>query len=86
MTEHRHAAGPHDFAPLARRDALHANGRCKHCYLLRAEHPALAWTPARPLRDTTGEDPYISWLWRAVGYIVLILVVWALLRLIVFIT
>jgi hypothetical protein len=89
MTEHRHAApsvGPHDYAPLARHDAHHPGGRCRHCYNPRDAHPVERWVRARPLQDTTGEDPYVTWLWRALFFIVLILVVSALLRLVAFIT
>lgn len=50
---------PHAFRPLKAWDALHGNGRCRHCYLPRNAHPIHYWAPARPLGDKRKAE--LSW-------------------------
>lgn len=43
--------GPHEFGPLGWRDKRGLHGRCGACYLPRALHPVLVYSPARPYGD-----------------------------------
>lgn len=44
-------AGPHGFTALGLLDAFLPSGRCRHCFIPRAQHPIHCWLLARPLGD-----------------------------------